>query len=301
MDELDFAVKYPFSKVAKKLLDSIELTDSIILKSIDRIKSALAGKKQSSFSVHREEKLEDIASFAGSRMALGHLRNRYITNKFAVAESKKASHHLSSENQEGFDWLCSEFSITIKDGRLIAIPAYLKNSPRSIDYKLINRNIINGFVEVNKREAVRLLEEGIRKRIENTPLAKEIPKAMEDGLKELIKEIPKFEPQVSMSFKDGDNPPCIERLLDSLKKHSNLNHQSRWGLAVYLNNRGLSVEKITELYSNLPDFDEKITGYQVEHIKKKGYTMPSCATMLTYGLCCADCKIGNPLNWRVKK
>jgi DNA primase large subunit len=62
----------------------------------------------------------------------------------------------------------------------------------------------------------------------------------------------------------------------------------------------MSVEKITALYSNLPDFDERITTYQLEHIKKRSYTMPGCSTLLTYGLCCADCRIGSPLNWKGK-
>ncbi|MBI2079956.1 hypothetical protein HYT84_04260 [Candidatus Micrarchaeota archaeon] len=301
MEEIDFAVKYPFTSQAKKLLEEVQLTDSIILKGIERIKASLESRRRQSIAIHKDEKLEEIASFAAARMALGYLRNRYITNKFAVAESKTVSSNLASETEDEFQLLSKELNIQSTNQGWLPIPLYLKNSPRSIDYKLINRNIKNGLVAVNRRELSRLMEEAVRKHIESTPMVKSIPDSMKNALEDLIKQIPRFEPQTTMSFKQGANPPCIEKLLDSLKKHENLNHQARWGLAVYLVNKGVTIENLISLYSNLPDFSEKITQYQLEHIKKKNYTMPSCATMLTYGLCCADCKIGNPLNWKNKR
>jgi DNA primase large subunit len=59
----------------------------------------------------------------------------------------------------------------------------------------------------------------------------------------------------------------------------------------------MSEEDINGMFSMLPDYSEKVTKYQVGHIKKKGYNVPSCATVMTYGLCCAVCRIGSPLNW----
>ena len=41
----------------------------------------------------------------------------------------------------------------------------------------------------------------------------------------------------------------------------------------------------------------KTTSYQIAHLKKKGYNVPSCATVMSYGLCCAVCRIGNPIKW----
>ena len=59
-------------------------------------------------------------------------------------------------------------------------------------------------------------------------------------------------------------------------------------------------EKILELFSNFPDFKEKISRYQIEHAKKQAYVSPACGTVRGYGLCVANCRIGNPLNWRSK-
>ena len=138
-----------------------------------------------------------------------------------------------------------------------------------------------------------------KKKAEKIPLLKNPSDLVKKAAEALKAELPKLEPtRTAVTFKEGDNPPCIEKLLDQLKKHENLNHQARWTLAVYLTNRGMTIEKIFSLYSNLPDFNEKTTRYQLEHIQKRGYTTPACSTMLTYGLCCANCRIGSPLNWK---
>ena len=44
-------------------------------------------------------------------------------------------------------------------------------------------------------------------------------------------------------------------------------------------------DKIVDLFANLPDFDRKMTEYQVEFAKKKGYVPHSCATLKSFNLC----------------
>ena len=285
-------------------------------KGLARLKSALSGKWMKSTAVHESEKLAEVASYAVSRMILSYMRNRYLTNKFAVAEAKLAHSFFEKEGDGALGTISEELGISVKkenqsdrfvtihgvNGILfVPLPAYLKFSPRSIDYKLVNRSVSNGFVSVNPHERRRLMEEAVRKKAGEIPqLRGGVPDSIKKAAENLKSDLPKIEPQSTVTFKEGDNPPCMEKLLESLKKHENLNHQSRWALAVYLTARGMSVEQIVSLYSNLPDFNEKITKYQVEHIKKRGYSVPSCATLLSYGICCADCRIGSPLNWKGK-
>jgi DNA primase large subunit len=59
----------------------------------------------------------------------------------------------------------------------------------------------------------------------------------------------------------------------------------------------MSDEGVLQLYAGLPDFSEKISKYQIQHIRKRGYHVPSCSTVMSYGLCCAVCRVGNPLKW----
>jgi len=303
-EDLDFAVRYPFSSVAKLALESrnLQLNESMIAVASERIKSSLKGGSGKSSAIHDEDKINEIASYAAARMLLSFLSNRFITNKFAVAESKRASSYLEKDDDTAVEMISSELGISVeKDGKnfLIIIPQYLMSSPRAVPYKLINREIHDGKVLINQHERVRLMEEAIRKKMEKVPLLKNAPPLIKDAAKKLIAELPKEDlPQVKV--KPGDYPPCVMKLLDSVKKHENLNHQARWYLCVYLMATGLADEGIISLYSNLPDFSERITKYQVEHARKKGYSVPSCATITTWGFCCANCRIGSPLNWQGK-
>jgi DNA primase large subunit len=305
MEDLDFAVRYPFSSQAKAALDSraTQLSESIVLMGSERIKRGLKGDSAKSAALHESDKINEIASFAAARMLLAFLNNRFITNKFAVAESKRVSAYLDSERDEAIiERVGQELGFAARrEGQffLVPIPIYLSFSPRALPYKLINREIRNGNVVTSPHERVRLMEEAVRKRLERVPLLKDPPKIISDAGKALVSELPKTDlPQVQV--KPGDYPPCIIKLLDSVKKHENLNHQARWFLCVYLMAAGLSDEEIIGLYSNLPDFSERITTYQVQHARKKGYTVPACATVTTWGFCCADCRIGSPLYWRGK-
>jgi DNA primase large subunit len=126
---------------------------------------------------------------------------------------------------------------------------------------------------------------------------KDPPDMIKKAGERLLAELPKTENRKLEAVKAGDHPPCVMRLLDEARKHENLPHHARWYLATYLLSIGMSEDDITKVYSDLPDFSEKVTRYQISHIKKKGYNAPSCATVMTYGLCCAVCRIGNPMNW----
>lgn len=307
MNQLEFSVRYPFTSAAKAALEQsgIAISDRIIELALHRIKGALKeGKVAKSAALHDSEKIENIASYAASRMILGYSRNRFLINAYAVAESKRASDYLEGESDEIVDKVASEFSIKVEEKNnalFIPVYTYLKYSPRDIHYRLSNRELADGYVKLKSRhEKIRLIEGAIKKHMEKIPLVKSPPEAIKaaaDQLKEFLPKIQKYE-SGAVNLESDNVPPCISKLIDSLKKHENLPHQARWYLAVYLIGRGMPMEEIVSLYSNLPDYNEKITRYQLEHAKKKGYAVPACATVLTWGLCCADCKIGSPLNWQ---
>lgn len=291
MDE--FALRYPFSQEAKELIQGTVLSKRIIEMGAERVKKALKGVDTERVVLNETEMKEDIASFAAARMILGTLRNQFITNRFAVNESKIVRSHLNKADRETVNKIASIFGI--REGRRLDIPTYLKYSPRSPHYQLINRRIFHGYVEVNESEKLRLIEEAVRKHIEEIPLVKDPPDAIKKAGENLLGELPKT--QTKITVKEGDHPPCIMKLFESIKKHENLPHHARWYLATYLLAIDMNEDQITALFSGLPDFSEKITRYQVAHAKKRGYNVPSCSTIMSYGLCCAVCRIGNPIKW----
>ncbi len=295
---LDFAVKYPFSESARKAIEGIALTERIVELAVERIKKSLVGSRSVKMLLHETDKKEEVASFAAARMILGQLRNNFLTNRFAVNEAKKTSDYLGKEDEEIVNIVASQFGIYTKtEGKrtVIDLPTYVRFSVRDPHYRLINRKLYGGKVEINQNEKKRLIEEAVKKHNESIPLVKDPPELIKKAGERLIAEIPKSESKITVKI--GDHPPCIMKLLEEAKKHQNLPHHARWYLATYLLAIGVSEDDITKLYADLPDFNEKITRYQVSHIKKKGYNVPSCATVMTYGLCCAVCRIGNPMNW----
>jgi DNA primase large subunit len=298
MEEAEFALRYPFSPQAKTFIEDIELTENIVELGLERIKKALKGENTSRMVIHKAEKKEEIASFAAARMILGHLRNAFMTGKFAVNESKIVRSRLEKDDEHTVEIVAAFFGIEVKDedGKFVLdLPTYVRYNPRSPAYRLINRRIARGSVEISAKERNRLIEEAVKKHIERIPLVKNPPQIVKKAGERLLEELPKHQPTIKV--KSGDHPPCIAKLLESAKKHENLPHHARWFLATYLLAINMDEEGIVGLYSNMPDFNEKVTRYQIAHARKKGYSVPACSTVMGYGLCCASCRIGTPLRW----
>jgi DNA primase large subunit len=104
-------------------------------------------------------------------------------------------------------------------------------------------------------------------------------------------------------------PPCIKHAMEVMSKGENLPHSARVMLATYMIAIGKSIEEIIEMFRNAPDFNERITRYQVEHLagmkgNRTKYSVPSCEKLRTENLCYAtkDCEgIFNPIQFGRRK
>lgn len=295
-----FAAKYPFSSKAKKIIEqrTIEINELVGESGLERIKSVLTGKLKQKVFLHEEDAIKELIEYAVCRMILSYMNNRFLTNKHAIAESKKAYAYFQNENNESLLELAKDLGINTLvntgDKITIGLADFLVFAPHDIPYKLIFREITNGRVVINKHEEIRLMAEAVKKYNEKTVDIKNVPNIIKKIEKEIYELLLKIEPQ-KISFKEGEAPPCMEAILELLKKHENVGHNGRWILAVYLINRGLDNQKILEIFSNAPDYNEKIVSYQLEHIRKRGYKMPNCSSILNYGYCIKNCGITNPL------
>lgn len=298
------AVRYPFSQEAKAILQhaNTPLNDFAIELGLERIKKALAGKLGKSTASHDEERLEEIVSYAAARLILGYMRNRFITNKFAVAEAKRASSYLNQADKETIIRLEKQLNIyttPLKGSFQVPLPTYISFAPMEPHYRLVNRRLQNGKVFINSSERLRLLEEAIHFHIRKVKAVYKAPETVKNAADKLKKLLPKVEIQ-PIDIKPGDYPPCVRQLLDDLKRHENLPHHARLYLAIYLLRVGMPAEQVVSLYSNLPDFSERTTRYQIEHAKKRGYAVPKCATIKSWGIVCESCNRKSPLQWRGK-
>jgi|YelNatPaOPRAMG01_1025707.scaffolds.fasta_scaffold17835_2 DNA primase large subunit len=297
--DLEFAAKFPFTNEAKKIMDEKkpEISDGVIERALERVRYALKnGRVMASTPMSAEEKFEEILIYAASRMILAGINNPFLTNKYAVAWAKSAYERMSMEEARRIGEELGIKPVERKGGLFLPIEVYLRFSPDDVAYSLVNREVEEGYVKIKEREFLRIVQEGIKNRLESIPKGRVNDERIKRAGEVLKEFLPKIDRKITSAIK-GDHPPCITSLLDQVYKHENLGHHARWSLSVYFLNRGVEPETILSLFSNLPDFSEKKTRYYIEHAKKRGYTMPSCETMRSYGLCVAECGIKNPLSW----
>jgi DNA primase large subunit len=85
---------------------------------------------------------------------------------------------------------------------------------------------------------------------------------------------------------------------------------ARFTLTTFMINVGISTDDVLKLFSNVADFDEGKTRYQVEHIagligSKTRYTPPKCDVLRSFGICIengANCgRIRHPLKYYQNK
>ena len=222
--------------------------------------------------------------------------------KFAVKEARRYREMLEEESLGFLKYLAIDFRIkarVVDDKFKVDVVDYLKGAVKikADTWKLVNRWLENGFVFLNKREFVRLVEEYLRARLEermdvNVDVSIEVKEKWDEEIKDL-------------GIKVECYPPCMKKIIADLRRGVNVPHTARFALASFLLNIGMSVDDVVNIFRNAPDFDEEKTRYQVEHIagmrgKGEEYICPSCDTMKSYGNCYADesCSgIGHPVKY----
>ena len=80
---------------------------------------------------------------------------------------------------------------------------------------------------------------------------------------------------------------CIWNLINRI--HEDLDHKLRVAVVTEMYHNGYSIEEIIDVFRGSPDFDEKKTRYQVEHIVNGGYKPFRCVTLKKLGVCDGSC------------
>ncbi|MDH5462371.1 MAG: DNA primase regulatory subunit PriL, partial [Candidatus Bathyarchaeota archaeon] len=164
-------------------------------------------------------------------------------------------------------------------------------------WKLVNRKMLNGEVYLTKTEASRLLEEEVRRHIEEKLDIKvgSLPDTITKRVDQLNQLFSERKAKIKMEELPKEVvipafPPCIKRLYDAISSGRNISHIGRFALTSFLVNVGMTTENVTNLFRVLPDFRERLTRYQVEHIagrrgSRTKYIPPKCETLQTHGVC----------------
>jgi DNA primase large subunit len=185
-------------------------------------------------------------------------------------------------------------------------------------WKLVNRVMEAGYVSITGIEAARLLQVEVEKWIServSTPSNFPLPQTLKARLDEIRKVFEENRSKlggVSLPSEVINEafPPCINYCLEGLLAGRRASHMERFALTSFLVNIGMPINQMVTFYTDVTDFDESLTRYQIEHIaglkgNRTKYTPPTCNTLRTHGVCRnpdAICKrISHPLNYYRRK
>jgi len=328
--------KYPFLPQAKQHIAELDVSVEELgsLKSVvDRASERIAATYAFEEYYHQEpsKKLEvEIASFPVAVLVVAGVKDSTLAERYALSEAKRMYEYLLSEkNDEIITRVAGFFEWTINPSRempyshSIHFVNYVTNATRgrlvhAPEWKLVNRRLHKGRVYVTKKEVCRLLQEEIRKHIENRTGEKivGIPPIIQELIDEIKAEFLKRKPHLAefdqiVLAEESEYPPCVKNLLDRTIKGQHLSHVERLTLVTYLLHQGVSTNGIINLFANVADFKADKTRYQVEHLAGQRGSMTvykpyNCGTLQTHGVCVNPndpvCRtIRNPLRYHLRK
>lgn len=335
-DEKDLA-RFPFlleaqAKIAGSQLNQLEtflasdVGARIIKRATDRIEAAITipptGQNEH-FRLSQSDSvnpLESLYTYGMARIIASCLNDRGAIERLINYEARRSSFYLMSDESEETaeaeaskrEAVAAQLGLFLHEGT-VTVPAYVEmvSGLREPLWRLVNREVYGGLVRVYPTEIEVLFRERIRVVIR----ARGLPPVPPDVCTLLAPSIEHLTAILQAQMLRDLGPvdesrysPCMNALLAALLSGTNLTHMGRFALTAFLHTIGLSTTQIVEVYQRSPDFDIEKTLYQVEHISGRSgteYTPPSCATMLTNGLCVgkdALCeRIGSPLGYYRKK
>ena len=326
----DEIAKYPFLADAGQYLKDKGFTleqfgidpdlKPLVDKAFDRIWVAADGKIYKSDligdQVSKEAALpREVFSFLLAIVLLKLSGMHTLIKRFALAEARRAEKYLEkdlanisdeSKKQLAIRIIDDLFSVQVEkldDHFVISISDYLKHSINfhEREWKLINRHVENGKVFLTPHETVRLIRKELGTYISSKIINAKTPTMIlgfEDSVNKLVLLSKKF---VTFTVTTGEYPPCIKHAIEILEKGENLPHSGRFMLATFLLSKGQSIQQIAPLFKNAPDYNPRVTLYQLNHLAGTSgggtqYTCPSCEKLKTQDLCFATSECDNIIN-----
>jgi DNA primase large subunit len=331
------AAKYPFLRAGLNLLEGLDLQldelagpaySKVVDRAKERVVEAILDGEGSS---HFVDPQTELLSYPIAVMFVTLISEQFLNRRFSLSEAVRAYSLLQREDDDRIlDIALNEFEWDIRedpeniDGEVmnlkLSFSDYLRlaagfHEPK---WKLVNRKMEAGFVALTNKEAARLMQVEVEKWVNErvaTPSNFPLPLSLQTRLDEIKKVFEENRSKLGGSALPDEVineafPPCINYCLEGLMAGRRASHMERFALTSFLVNIGMPVDQMVSFYTDVTDFDESMTRYQIEHIaglkgNRKKYTPPTCNTLRTHRVCRnADriCeRINHPLSYYRRK
>ena len=318
--------KYPFLNEAAEYmhqtyfnLDDLNLPELgyVIERASNRIRNEIVhGKPDYALERHQVE----ILTFLVGILIIKEINSDNLTRKHCLCEALRAEKFLVRDLKAQGDLsnkkilIFKVFKELLKMDVLLSlnyqlmfevkVTDYLKRSHlfHEQEWKLINRSVHDGRVFLDPDETVRL----IRSEVANLLLERIRQMNPSHIPATIIEQATILKSILPVATRKLDNapavfPPCIRHALDQMAAGENLPHSARVMLATYMLAIGKNIEDVVSLFRTAPDYDERVSRYQVEHLAgERGsrirYLVPSCTKLQNDGLCFATSQCEGLIN-----
>lgn len=326
--------RYPFLAAARRAVEEADVdlaavvardTDPIVERAVDRVRSTIESGTVG--AGHPRARVE-LLSYPVARVLVSLVDDPALIARYASAEAETAYERFRADREAGDDLrsvdrerltltdLLHEFDLE-SDVRLvedepdrIAVGPYLRLSGDLEDdrWRLVTRELADGFVRITREELDLLLREAVRERVaDGLPLS--VPDRIATDMAEAVSAIRERLETVDLA-RDFDAvepalfPPCVDALLERAMGEEPLPSHSRYALVSFLAAIGMETDAIVE-HAAGAGLSEDMVRRQVDHVRggagPTAYAPPSCVTMDAYGDCVnqdALCdRIAHPLEY----
>jgi len=302
--------RYPFFESARQAVGEagVDLVTLIreghpaVERGRERVQRALVAGEVERASDQRVDARTEVLSYPIARVLVSLVDAPGAVEKYAASEAATAHERFVEEFERGRQSTLGGDPLTVEtvlrefdlasvvrhhdEAFRVAVGTYLDLSPDGRRWRLVTRELDDGWVSVSRRELYDLLERAVERRVaEGLPLT--VPEEVADPLAPVVREVESAlatatYPRSFDRVDPGQFPPCMQALLERARSdEEELAASGRFALVSFLGALGMDADAVTTLVGAS---DESLR-YAAERLDGGLYPPPSCETMQAYGDC----------------
>ncbi|MFB6301290.1 MAG: DNA primase [Haloferacaceae archaeon] len=310
--------RYPFLSTARRTVERLNVAPAelaaadapAVERGVERVERALLSGTVAATEPERWRPRDELLSYPVARVLVSLLDAPAAVEKYAAAEARTARERLVADVEDDghgrrdgridLDDLLAEFDLAGAVDRIdrdrfrLGVAPYLRLSDPEWgeDWRLVNRELADGRVPVEREECYHLLETAVRDRVAEGlpfPVGGEAGDALADALAEEVAGLRRLLanriPRVAVAAVRPDAfPPCIRALVSRARDGEDLPPRSLTALLAFLAELGCDRERMAAITGIDPETVEFPATVLADDGRAQ-YPPPSCATMQAQGDC----------------